>query len=241
MKCAILAVICCFLLIGAMAMPKGRFSWRERRTERLRSLDEDDRSEKGSETHRGSEFHRNSDSDYDRSETHRGSEIHRNSDDDDSSERRFEGSSSRSLSDQYECGYAVNPIYRWYNSNKGDHLYCCGSEGSSSGYTYQEIGFQTLKYRQTNSVMLYRLYKAAGGYFYTSNYQEVEKAVAKFGWVLQGNIGYVFTFQVTGSFALHRYYNSEINRHFYTIHPEHENLSGRWTHEGVIGYAFDSN
>ena len=206
MKLAVIAVICSFLLIGAMAMPQEHFSRRGRRIGTRRSLDDDD--------HSG---------------THRGSE------------RRPETRSLlRGLSDQTQCGYAVNYVYRWYNSNTGDYQYCFDSQNSgSSGYTYQEMGFETLKYQQDSTVPFYELYNSNEGYFYTTNSQEVEKA-QRLGWQLQGNIGFVFTIEVTGSFAIHQYYSSQYNSHFYTINPESENLNG-WTDQGVIGYTFDTS
>jgi isocitrate lyase len=150
----------------------------------------------------------------------------------------------RSLADQSNqnecCGYSVNPVYRWYNSNNGEYMYCFDNSGNQGGFTFQEIVFQTLQVRETDSVFLFQLYNSEGGYFYTTNSQEVQKA-ERLGWVFQGNIGYVFTFQVTGTFGLHQFYNSELGQHFYTIHPENENLSNGWTDQGVIGYAFDPN
>jgi hypothetical protein len=179
MKFVLPAVLCCFLLIGAMAMPK-------------RSI--------------------------------------------------------RKLDSSYQCGYQVQDVYRWYNSQSGnslqyDHFYCLASSGESApqlGYTYEEVGFETLVNQQEDAVPLYRLYSATGGHFYTTSAKEKNSVIQNLGFTLEGNIGYIFSSQVTGSLPLSRYYHSKFNKHFYTIHPENESLSG-WTSEGVIGYAFDPN
>ena len=157
-------------------------------------------------------------------------------------------SSLRRLSNSSKCGYQVQNVYRWYNSQSGDvleydHFYTLASSGElapSIGYTYEQIGFQTLVSQQDDAVPLYRLYKQAGGHFYTTSTAEKNSVIQNLGFALEGNIGFIFSSQVDGTVALHRYYHASLAKHFYTLHPENESLGG-WTDEGVIGYAFDSN
>jgi hypothetical protein len=149
----------------------------------------------------------------------------------------------RRLADTYQCGYQVQNVYRWYLSKNSDHFYCLAKAGELApqmGYANEGVGFQTLVNQQEDAVPLYRLVDANGGHFYTTSTKEKNSVMTNLGFTLEGNIGYVFSTEVTGSVPLYRYYNSGVNMHFYTIHPENESLSG-WTAEGVIGYAFDPN
>ena len=136
--------------------------------------------------------------------------------------------------------YEVQPVYRWYLGSNGDHFYCLDPKGElapSIGYNNEGIGFYTLKSQEPGTVPFYRLFSNEGGHLYTTDPSEQNKLVEN-SWSDEGNIGYVFTAQVPGSVAIHRYYPANFGKNFYTVNPAVETLK-EWDHKGVIGYAFN--
>jgi len=136
-------------------------------------------------------------------------------------------------------GY-TQAVYRWYNPSSSSQarfytLEPSGGDLPSTGYNFEGIAWYDFVAQQTGTVAIDR-FEGFGDNFYTTNQLE-EADVQTEGYTLNGNIGYVFTAPQYETLPIYRYYDSSINRHFYTIYPGNENLSG-YSFEEIIGYAY---
>lgn len=133
------------------------------------------------------------------------------------------------------------PLYRYYNSNNGDHFYTTnfnelgggGGEWNAEGVT----GYiHTSPQADTNP--LHRYYNHSNNdHFYTTNFDELGGGGGD--WNYEGVQGHIFPTQKPNTVALHRYFNSGNGDHFYTTNfGELGGGGGDWNYEGVTGFIF---
>jgi hypothetical protein len=130
-------------------------------------------------------------------------------------------------------------LYRWYNSNTGDHFYTTDPSGEAapnSGYVSEGITGYIKTSQAPGTAALYRWYNSGNGdHFYTTNPQG-ESAP---GYVFETTTGYIATSKITETTELYRWYNSNTGDHFYTTDPQGELAQkAGYTFEGVIGYIW---
>jgi len=131
-------------------------------------------------------------------------------------------------------------VFRWWNSDAGDHFYTTdpgGESASATGYAYEGAPFQTFPEGTEGTTALFRWYSAAGTeHFYTTD--PSGELAPKLGYQLQGVLGYVATSPVPGTVPLHRWWHPERADHFYTTHPTGELAPHLgYEYEGISGYV----
>ena len=144
------------------------------------------------------------------------------------------------------------PLYRFWNSETGDHFYTTDENEKNRVlttkewmYTYEGIAAYVYQTQQTNTLPLYRLWSSkTGDHFYTTDENEKNTALTTKEWMYtyEGIAGYIYPAQQTNTLPLYRLWNSENNDHFYTTSETEKNraLEGQYIYEGIAGYACKS-
>ncbi|MFW0718121.1 MAC/perforin domain-containing protein [Pedobacter sp. N23S346] len=103
------------------------------------------------------------------------------------------------------------PIYRYFNSANGDHLYSQGSP-APGGYVDEGIGFYAFKNADNlNTVPIYRYYSPQ-----TGDHLFSEGSPAPAGYVSEGIGFYAYSSSVANSVPIYRYYNPNNNDHYFS-------------------------
>ena len=79
-----------------------------------------------------------------------------------------------------------------------------------------------------------------GGHLYTSNLQEVQDAVSKFGYKDEGICGFIATTQLENTTALYRMRHAGIPTWFYEVNKvdRDDHVAHGWVDEGIAGYVW---
>jgi tRNA A-37 threonylcarbamoyl transferase component Bud32 len=131
-------------------------------------------------------------------------------------------------------------VFRWWSVEAADHFYTTDASGERAmqcGYTYEGVGFQSLREGAPGAAPLFRWYSRAGSeHFYTTDPGGEDAPVT--GYEHEGVLGLVATAPLPGTIALHRWWNAAVADHFYTTHPAGE-LAPQlgYVYQGVVGYV----
>ena len=120
----------------------------------------------------------------------------------------------------------VEPVYRAFGYNNGDHLYTVTlSEASSPGFQFELIVFHVYQDGGANLVPLYRCY--SGGLHFLSRDGNCE------GQSGDGFLGYIYAGPSGGAQELRRYWKADGTR-LETIHPDE---AAGMSDDGLLGYV----
>jgi hypothetical protein len=136
-------------------------------------------------------------------------------------------------------GNQQQPIFKWWNQYTNDYLFTVSPDGDNAmqnGYSSSGVAFYTLIKQEVGTLPLYSLYLNPS-HFYTSD-QDQKNEKIRAGWEDLGTIGNVYQSLQAKSLPLLHYYNSDLNRHLYTSHPESENMDS-WQLIDITGYVLD--
>ncbi|KAG5717099.1 hypothetical protein E4T56_gene7175 [Termitomyces sp. T112] len=93
-----------------------------------------------------------------------------------------------------------------------------------------------------DAVPFYRLYNSqAVDHFYTTDAQEANNAIARFGYTDEGISSYIFPYQESGTVPFYRLYSPTAMDHFYTTSASEANNAEQnlgYNSEGVAGYIY---
>lgn len=122
------------------------------------------------------------------------------------------------------------PVYRYFSSKAGDHLYTT-TQSTYSSYIDEGIAFYAYASQATGTVPVVRFWNGTiGNHFYTI-YPDRENLP---GYVREGTAFYANATQVTGTMAIYRHWSPTLTDHFYTVSAE---LFPGYTKEGPAFYA----
>ncbi|HEY4384976.1 MAG TPA: hypothetical protein VGN34_10930 [Ktedonobacteraceae bacterium] len=97
----------------------------------------------------------------------------------------------------------------------------------------------------SNLALFYRLYRPSTGvHFYTTDRNEADNAVRRFGYNDEGSACYVITSSFYGTVPLYRLYNPRTNDHFYTVDAREANRAVfrfGYHREGIACYVLPDN
>ena len=128
-----------------------------------------------------------------------------------------------------------------YSTNASEIVYLChfygfsieGPKGTTTGYAY------TSPLPGGETVPLYRLYSIGlTDHFLTTSEEAKSSAIKRWGYHLEGVLGYVYRTGGTGRVPLYQLHNKPIHDHYYTTSEREREEASRngWTEEGIIGY-----
>eukprot|EP00298_Acanthocystis_sp_HF-20_P017674 c21803_g1_i3.p1 GENE.c21803_g1_i3~~c21803_g1_i3.p1 ORF type:complete len:1064 (-),score=458.95 c21803_g1_i3:71-3262(-) len=153
----------------------------------------------------------------------------------------------------YRCGKLeidnVRPLYRYYSSQLRDHFYTSSSgelgvisSGIMAKYSFVSEGLAGLVWinQIPGTVPLYRYYNPRHvDHFYTTNPNEIATttpgAKGRYGYICEGNVGFVFTQGNDLTVPLYRYWNPSRVDHFYTTNEKEIGTTTPGT-RGIGGY-----
>ncbi|KAJ7831333.1 hypothetical protein B0H14DRAFT_2365259 [Mycena olivaceomarginata] len=112
----------------------------------------------------------------------------------------------------------------------------------SRGYTFAGVAARVFSTQETSTVPFFRLLAPPNrNHFYTMSTTERDLLLAN-GFIDQGISSYIYPSQICGSIPLYQILRAATTQHFYIISSAERDTmvaSGRWTDEGVAGYALD--
>ncbi|KAG5341406.1 hypothetical protein C0989_010772 [Termitomyces sp. Mn162] len=128
-----------------------------------------------------------------------------------------------------------------YSTNASEIVYLChfygfsieGPKGTTTGYAY------TSPLPSGDTVPVYRLYSIGlTDHFLTTSEEAKIDAMKRWGYHLEGVLGYVYETGGAGRVPLYQLHNKPIHDHYYTTSErEREDASKNgWTEEDIIGY-----
>jgi peptidoglycan hydrolase-like amidase len=125
------------------------------------------------------------------------------------------------------------PIYRFRNTNSGDHFYTISENEKKSiednpqwGYIYENIAFYASPSQTSDTLPLYRFSSTiTGDHLYTISENEKKTVLnnPQWGYVYEKIAFYVHKTQVDGTLPVYRFSNVSNGDHFYTISQEEKN------------------
>ncbi|KAG6891434.1 hypothetical protein C0992_006693 [Termitomyces sp. T32_za158] len=93
-----------------------------------------------------------------------------------------------------------------------------------------------------DTVPFYRLYNSqVVDHFYTTDAQEANNAVARYGYTAEGISSYIFPSQESGTTPFYRLYSPTAMDHFYTTSASEANSASQnlgYNYEGIAGYIY---
>ncbi len=141
---------------------------------------------------------------------------------------------------QNESSNASTPVYRFYNSISGDHLYTTSEAEKetlrNSGWTYEGIAFYSLN-NSNSSAAVYRVYNPySGEHHYTKNFDEYTY-LQTIGWQNEGLSFYAKTIGENPVYRLFNPYATNNTHHYTNSLSEYSYLTSiGWQDEGICWY-----
>ncbi len=143
---------------------------------------------------------------------------------------------------------ACAPLHRMYHPPSNQHFYTNSEQelgyAKNAGWSYEKDEGFTYGTQASGTVPLHRLALVQGGqfkgYYLTPSDAEADAAV-RYGWVRQGNVGFVNPTQVQGTVPLHGliyFANGDYKGRVYTTSDEElaSLKAGGWIHEREAGF-----
>uniref|UniRef100_A0A7S3YV44 DUF5648 domain-containing protein n=1 Tax=Lotharella globosa TaxID=91324 RepID=A0A7S3YV44_9EUKA len=138
------------------------------------------------------------------------------------------------------------PLYRFWNDQTFDHFYTTDRKQGAAkrGYSFEKIECKLLGSSSDGAVALHKYSNPtqAHDHLYTVDANLVGSTqvgqMGNFEYVYEGVAGYCYPTAKTGTVALHRYWQPNIEDHFYTTDPD---TIGTTTpgEEGNSGYKYE--
>ena len=141
---------------------------------------------------------------------------------------------------QNESSNASTPVYRFYNSTSGDHLYTTSEAEKetlrNSGWTYEGIAFYSLN-NSNSSAAVYRVYNPySGEHHYTKDMGEYTY-LQTIGWQDEGLSFYAKTIGENPVYRLFNPYANNNTHHYTNSLSEYSYLTSiGWQDEGICWY-----
>jgi Ca2+-binding RTX toxin-like protein len=133
------------------------------------------------------------------------------------------------------------PVYRFYNTATGTHLYTMSTAERDSiqsklpQYSYEGMAFSAFEVGGGGTVSVYRFFNSnTGTHFYTANNDERDAVTKLAGFSYEGVAYIAGSTSAGGLDPLHRFYNSNTSSHFYTA-----NETERATVAKLVGFAYE--
>ncbi len=139
------------------------------------------------------------------------------------------------------------PVYRFFNTNRGGHLYTISESERDDvmdlpQWSYEGVAFRVYNTQAQGSTAAYRFFNTRTGiHLYTINTSERDAIMQLPQWNYEGISFYVMPSQATSSVAVYRFFNNVRGGHFYTINEnERDDVMElpQWDYEGVSFYVF---
>ncbi len=133
------------------------------------------------------------------------------------------------------------PVYRFYNTTTGTHLYTMSTAERDSiqsklpQYSYEGVAFSAYEVGGGGTVSVYRFFNSnTGTHFYTGNNDERDAVTKLAGFSYEGVAYIAGSTSAGGLDPLHRFYNSNTGSHFYTASE-----TERATVAKLVGFAYE--
>ncbi len=139
------------------------------------------------------------------------------------------------------------PVYRFFNTQKGGHLYTISEVERYNveqlpQWSYEGIAFSVYNSSGSGGTPAFRFFNTRTGiHLYTINPAERDSIMDLPQWSYEGISFYVLPGQETGTVPVYRFFNNVRGGHFYTINEaERDSVMQlpQWSYEGVVFYVF---
>ena len=155
------------------------------------------------------------------------------------SDSNTDNDSNTNVVTEDESNTSLTPVYRFYNSNNGEHFYSTSEAEKQNliavGWDYEGIAFYN--YNSNLGAAVYRVYNPnSGDHHYTKDYSEYRN-LTSIGWNDEGIAFYV---KESGDTPVYRLYNPNAlagSHHYTSNYGEYQTLQGiGWKDEGICWY-----
>ncbi len=124
--------------------------------------------------------------------------------------------------------------HRFNNPATGAHFITSSyNEGISANYKYEGVAFKSFDVSSVapNLMIIYRCYQRTSARHFVSSNPSCE------GFTQEGSLGKIYSTQVLGSSALHRFYNPSTFDYLITVSYLEGSVAFGYVYEGIIGYV----
>lgn len=123
--------------------------------------------------------------------------------------------------------------YRFYMGSTGEHFITANYlEGVNAGFTFEGVAFRSIvaSAAVANTLKLYRCYESSVGKHFVSSSSNCE------GHTQEGDLGQIYSSQISGSVPLYRFYNT-VNKDRLVTSNYAEGIASGYRLDGILGYV----